>query len=442
MKHAAWTILAALAWIGVIPGADAVAQELVPTPVPLLGSGESQPEADETPITAEVIDGSSWLDDGIFSELEDGPCCAVCGEGKGCPANWYFDQGIRVLTRGRPRGRLVTSELSSNGAVLIPLIGIRMLSYDVAAGYHATIGRYLGCDTENRDHFAEFTYWGMNDWRESLSRNGGRFTYSHTIDDPDNPGTPIQVPFFQGGALFVPFAASVGGFNRADSHSLYATSSINNFELNVRLVPRVTADRSVLHRGRWRHECQPGWSFSYLFGLRVTSIDDSFALRSTGSVFDVDVDGNQTSPAVDISGDYFSKTHNDMFGMQFGIELMHRKCKWQWGFRSKLAPFINFADETSIVTTDATADPFVATDMNVFHTARADSAAVIAEIGATARYKLRPDLIVSAAYDLMWISGLALGAEQIQYTDTPVARISDNGTILYMGLTMNIEWMW
>ena len=38
MKHAAWTIMAALAWIGVVFGEAAIAQELVPTPVPMSDS--------------------------------------------------------------------------------------------------------------------------------------------------------------------------------------------------------------------------------------------------------------------------------------------------------------------------------------------------------------------------------------------------------------------
>ncbi len=484
MQSTTWKIPAALAWIGLILGGPAIAQELVPTPEPtlapyldpaeyepasppnsplsenqtepgILGDGlaELQGQSVDTQIAPEVIDGSSWLDDGIFSEFEDGPCCAVCGEGKCCPPDWYIDQGIRVLTRGRSRGGIVTSDLVSDGTALLPVIGIRMMSYDVAAGYHATIGRYLGRDTENRDHFVEFSYWGMNDWRESIARNGGRFTYTRLVDDPLNPGEFISEPVFEAGTLFSPFAvpvvggldfdSSIGGFNRADSHSLFTTSEINNFEMNVRLVPRVTADRTVLHNGRWRHECQPGWSFAYLFGLRVTSIDGSVGWHSSGVINEVDADGDPTGVVLgNVWGNYFIRTHNDMFGMQFGVEFMHRRCKWEWGFRSKLATFINFADEVSIVTTGATDDPFVSTDINAFHTTRADSAAVIAEIGVTARYKLRPNLIVSASYDLMSISGLALAPEQLQFSENPVAKINDNGTVLYMGLSMNVECLW
>ena len=37
-----------------------------------------------------------------------------------------------------------------------------------------TLGHYFARNTENRDHFIEFTFWGLNNWRDEASANGHR----------------------------------------------------------------------------------------------------------------------------------------------------------------------------------------------------------------------------------------------------------------------------
>ena len=298
----------------------------------------------------------------------------------------------------------------------------RNIGFDTAAGYTATIGHYLGRDTDNRDQFVEFTYWGMNAWSDSQTVNGYRIT---TLGGAS-------------GSLYSPFELWVEGFNGADEHTIWYKSQMNNYEVNVRLRPRGREDRLVLHpNGRWRRECQPGDYTSYLIGLRVLSIDERFCFHSKARY---ELSG--LPPKVrTVYGDYDIDTHNDLFGFQIGGDYIHRQCKWQWGFRGKTGLFVNFADQNSRIVTSGNLDPF-AINLNETIYARRDAVSLLAEIGFVGNYKIRPNIIVSAGYDLMWITGLALAPEQLTFDTTPVEEINKNGHIYSHGLTLELEWTW
>ena len=44
----------------------------------------------------------------------------------------------------------------------------RSVPLEPGAGYEITLGRYLGRDSDNRDHFLEFTYYGGNAWQQDF----------------------------------------------------------------------------------------------------------------------------------------------------------------------------------------------------------------------------------------------------------------------------------
>jgi hypothetical protein len=89
---------------------------------------------------------------GTFGGCELDTCCAVCGEGRDCPRRFYVEQGTRILTRSRARDQLISREFVG-GVGFVPKMSIHSLDFDIAAGYSITVGRYLGRDSEKRDHF-------------------------------------------------------------------------------------------------------------------------------------------------------------------------------------------------------------------------------------------------------------------------------------------------
>ena len=47
-----------------------------------------------------------------------------------------------------------------------------------------------------------------------------------------------------------------------------------------------------------------------------------------------------------------------------------------------------------------------------------------------------------ASYDFMWITGVALAPEQLQFVANPVNRINTNGMIFAQGVSLGLEWLW
>ena len=389
-------------------------------------------------------DQSHWnLSD--ISQTADGVpasrCCEECGGGACCPPTWYWEENVRVLSRSRVRRipltltQIDTPASPYNPAnsppepvvsrLTVPVMTNKSLTFDIAAGYDTTIGHYLGRDAENRDQFVEFTYWGMNTWNENRQVNGLRSTYTNGVDT------------YTYGDLFSPFSSDVGGFNRAESHYASCSSDINNFELNVRIRPRGRPDRLVLKpSGKWQRECQSGKTLSYLIGFRYLSLDEVFGYRARGRFTDNGVTNS-------VSGDYDILTHNNMFGPQVGADLMFHRCRYSFGVQTKLAPLVNFSDQSSTIVTNSAGDPLATYgDIHDLRYAKKDDCSLVGELSILGNYRIRKDLVVHAGYHFTWITGLALAGEQIQFQPNAPDRINDNGHTCHHGLSGGLEWLW
>jgi len=182
---------------------------------------------------------------------------------------------------------------------------------------------------------------------------------------------------------------------------------------------------------------------SYLVGLRYMTIGDGFHLHSQGNVTITDTTTGDTA-SKPVSGDYDIQTENDLLGLQIGSDIMFRRCKWAWGVRAKVGPYVNFSRDVKEIVNDgfSFASPYTSYFFNDRYTHRQQTAALIGEVGFEATYKFKPNLMGRAAYDFMWINGLALGPEQFQFTSTPISAINTNGSIFSHGLTLDLEWSW
>lgn len=374
------------------------------------------------PLDSQLQSPWSQSDTGYEELPSVGSACAECGGGSCNPPLWYWENNVRVMNRSRVRGTL----LAVDAFVPSTRMTTRNITFDIAAGYDTTIGHYLGRDSDNRDHFVEFTFWGLNSWFQSHS-----VTASRRYDDVVNGA--------QYGSLVSPFPVTVAGFNGADMQSIVYSSDVNNFELNARISPRGRPDRMVLKpNGQWQRECQPGQFWSYLFGLRALSLDEVFGWSSSGTVTDLG-----TLVSTPVTGDYDINTHNDMVGIQIGTEVMFRKCRYEWGARAKAAPMVNFSDQISrVTTTGAAGDPLATGDLNTVRFAKNDGLAFIGEVSLLGTWRVSDVLIAHAGYHFAWITGLARAGEQINYQTNPPARLNTNGHVFDSGLTLGVEAVW
>jgi hypothetical protein len=357
-----------------------------------------------------------------------------------------------------------TTSLSAatNPTTPTEVLNTKELALDMAPGYEVTIGHYFCRDRNNNDHFIEFTFWGLNSWSYSKYLNG-YFVPIYDTGIPYSPiqpqtifagqATPIQSGQFQGslrtpyplaGTMDFPGASDEQktlslAFNYGTDQSFTYRSSMNNFEIDGRINPRGEPDRLVLHPdGLWRRECQPGVYMSYLYGLRLLEVDESFLFHSKGTG---PYANDATIPVQDAAGDYNVFTHNSLLGLQIGADMTFRHCRWTWGVESKLGAYVNIANQSSLI--DAySIDGTPRSPYNSSFSANSDTPALIGEVGFQATYKFRPNLMARASWDFMWITGVALAPEQVQFVSNPIARVNSNGTIFSQGLSLGLEWMW
>ncbi len=371
-------------------------------------------------------------------------CCEACGGGANCPNTWYVESGVRILSRTAPRYMpLVFAANDVYGQTRSTVFNTSTLSYGISSGATWTIGRYLGRNAYNYDGFEEFHFWAANQWSNTQyvdSPDGLPVTSGGTTTWYDN----LFTQFFAGDPTAPDVAdGGVGGFNRVKKVALDVEHEVYNLELNFWLRPRARADRLVLQEnGRWTHRCQPGWYWSHLVGFRAMYIEDLFGLYTWGLPL---VNGVGTP----VWGVYDIKTHNRLLGVQAGGDLMFRQCRFDWGMRYRFAPMVNLADQRSAVLSDASGDP-MADAGNFDLRGRADRkvAAMAIDLGVLGSYELCPGLTVRAAYDILWVTGVSLAPEQLDFTLHPEASyntpfsVNTGGTLFYQGLTLSAELAW
>jgi hypothetical protein len=233
-------------------------------------------------------------------------------------------------------------------------------------------------------------------------------------------------------------------FNNGINHTISYGSTMNNFELDGRFTPRGEADQLVLHDdGTWRRECRPGTYMSYLYGLRIMTVDETFKFQSWSEGIDPFFFNTPTNPFGSMTtghGDYTAVTHNTLLGLQIGAEMTFRKCRWAWGVDAKIGPYINWATQQSNI--DAFIDNQPQHNVAQQLAGSRCEASLIGETGFETTYKFRPNLVGRASYDFMWVSGLALAPDQLQFVANPVNRVNANGLIFTQGVSLSLEWLW
>jgi hypothetical protein len=402
-----------------------------------------------SPTAKSAADTSMLIDNGLWDNAAVPACCAICGGGCCAPPDWYLEQDVRIFNRSRPRD-VGIGFLSSTGKVdtlADEVLNSRTATPNISAIWGMTFGHYFARDTLNRDHFIEFTFWGLNNWRDEASFNGQRLSILNSAGEKTSEQGSLYSGYSTTSVLNTATSTNVWvlngtympGFDKADRQTTYYLSSTNNFEINGRISPRGREDRLVLHpNGKWRRECQPGLYMSYLYGLRFMQINETFRFHSESRV-----DTYQGGVLIDSredTGDYGIVAHNNLLGFQVGADMTWRQCRWSWGLRSKIGPFVNFADQVSdisSVSSDPTIDPFLRRLSWSKH-----GGALVAQAGIEATYKFRPNLVGRAMYDITWVSGVALAPEQLQFNTEPANRINTNGLAYFHGITLGLEWLW
>ena len=380
----------------------------------------------------------SDFDDDLASA---GVYCETCGGGENCSDMWVIDARATLWARCIPRitttatgdFRTVFNEQTQQNEVQFVGNAVdvaRLTEFGVAPGFGLTVGRYL----QNRHHYLELSYFGMNEWEERWQFNATKRLTDNlfpnvTYGNLFTPFTDSNVDEFFGGAR-----SGIGGFDRADQHEFRYGSRIHNAEINLRLGPHSRPDRRCGPQG-----CQPGIYETLILGMRYFSLNERFTFIGRSRV-EVDLGGGDIEE-LNSTGVYDISTNNNMFGPQIGLELMYGRCLWGWGAVAKVAPCINFAEQNSAVFSDAfiRGDPFTPEEMDEQRFGDRDAAALVGDVSVVGYYEIRPNLNLQASWDMVFVGAVAMAPEQLQWVRDPAPRVNTS----YMhtqGISFNLTW--
>jgi hypothetical protein len=332
------------------------------------------------------------------------------------------------------------------------------VTFDAAPGYAGSITRYFGRDAHDFDWYGEAGFWGLNNWKTvaSVSAAGTpRYERLFNVTTAANgavSGNGIVTDSLDPSTTFYDASVFVNGLNGANQLTETYNSNFASAEFNLKIVPRSRPNRLVLYpNGEWHRESQPGWCLSYLVGFRYFHLDEQFTLNGTGEYIFFDFvqppgGGIQTTPigTATANGELLIHTASNMYGIQFGGDLMYHDTAWKWGVRYKVAPLVDVVDRTEHVASlsdNQVSAPnfFVSSEDHKTHVA------ALTEVGLVGSYKIRPNLSVQAAYDVNWLFGAALAPKQGFQNTNPLFLgvqhpIDTSSVLFFQGLTLGLEW--
>ena len=171
-------------------------------------------------------------------------------------------------------------------------------------------------------------------------------------------------------------------------------------------------------------------TFEWLVGFRYLDLSEEFRIYGEKDVGD--------PPGIE-SGVYDIRTGNELYGGQLGARF---RC---WGQRlgfeatGKLGVFGNDADQEQYVTDYPDSFPLRPTT-----TATGGQVAFLGDLNLTAIYRLNEIWSLRAGYNLIWISGVALAPDQLDFSgELPAGnQISSSGGVFLHGVSCGLEARW
>lgn len=271
------------------------------------------------------------------------------------------------------------------------------------AAVRFTLGHFMFRDSRNRDHLLEFTTFGSGDWQQQRVMSSDQ-------------------PF----GLFVPWRIDGGNtsFDNSSRQSIEYDSYFKSFETNYRVRQRLGHDRLVMDaNGSWHRSASSGFEREYLVGLRYVQMGEKFDWRAE----DIAVTGDD--------GRYLIRTTNDLFGFQLGTGITYQAPRWSIGAIPKGGVYINNANGTTNLnyTANDTNDSIL--DLNN------DELSFIGEFKVQARFHITPNTSLRAAYELMYMTSVALAPSQATFIPE-FSFLNTTGDPLYHGTSFGFEAYW
>ena len=318
---------------------------------------------------------------------------------------WYTQQDVMMMLKSEPSIVALAVDLTSFEAM-----STTTNAHQFEPGARLTLGHILGRDAGNRDHAIEFTFLGLFEWaaQAELAAVSG------------NPAAAINT-------LLGPGFVAVQGFSNADRQDYVYRSDLQSIEVNLRARSRLGRDSIVMQPdGEWVRHGDSGQLRSMVAGFRAIKIKELFLYHSQQQFFFLD------------TGDVSVRTENEMFGVQVGLDFVEQYSQWSWAARTRVGGLVNFAGRQSDLLIIRSQTTFVDTSEGIDD----EYMVFLAELDLTASYQIHPHMALRASYNLLFLNGLALAAENLGLNVNSFPPLNLSGNALYQGLSLGFEMVW
>lgn len=336
--------------------------------------------------------------------------------------------------------------------------------YDGSA--RLALGRFLFRDTSNRDHNFEMVVFGGAEWNEQLGAEAqltdpfeGLVTPENLFRDPitnavlgieparDQRGLHVPQSLDGSGPSRIDFIPSYVSFDRSRAMQTEYSSDFHSWEWNYNVAQRMRRDRMEMSpAGQWVRRAQPGFSWDYLAGLRYFDVGERFdwdaqgvtlEARTSQSSIDLVTD---SMPVSNTTGAMNIRSTNNLFGFQLGGGLTYETDRWNLSLHTKHGFYVNDARAKTNLTFTDPDDASVALN-NFARDLHVNGVSYLTQCGVTARYHLRPNLSLRVGWEFMYVTGLALAPNQIDFNPA-VNQLHITGDAFYSGVTAGTEFYW
>jgi hypothetical protein len=297
--------------------------------------------------------------------------------------SWVFTADAMLLQIGEDN--LVVGQLSpTSGAAATTFLNTTDAGWGMEPGVRLSLLHRV----DERDVW-ELVYFGLQSW------SGGRTIYPNPTGANPTLATSgyTQIDKFIGG-----FDTSLG-FGQ--------TARLENVEVNLRDTAETESD-----------------SFGTFFGIRYMQWDETFNLTGVDTFY---ADTEQID----------TEAHNYMVGPQIGAALQRGWDRLQFRAVAKIGLLANFAEErrSNLASTINPASPGAAQFASFDQANASFSATMVWDFSFLGTYQWTPHLAIHGGYQLLFLSGMALGPDQ-------VANFDQTANLFLHGPTAGVEYRW
>jgi hypothetical protein len=299
-----------------------------------------------------------------------------------CPDTYGWLESLQLWRNNQNAGQALVQNLNTNQT----LLAADNLRFGMGAGVRAGFGVRDCCGVA-----WEFNYFGLY----------GPVAHA-TVTGPND----LRIPGDLG--------LAVNNFFGVDIVDVRYASTLNNFEIN-RVCCCCCCDCPTRCR-----------STEWLYGFRYLNLHEIFRLSSTDL---------QESTST-----YRTRTNNNLFGPQVGARVRHCYGQWSWEGTAKAGIFGNAAQQAADPITDFP-NHFL---IRSARSANGGSAAFVGDLNLTGIYHINSTWGLRTGYNLIWIEGVALAPDQLDFTNTPSsgsALVTGGGVFLH-GINLGAEARW